>query len=83
MVPAMYTLHVFDWKCLKCGKRTYQGRTPLNCPDCDNTTKFERRFCWQPRWHKRTEFWIFDSEPHFQYANQMANMEERKKEEKI
>ena len=24
MVPKMYNLHVFDWKCMKCGKRTYQ-----------------------------------------------------------
>jgi len=67
MVPAMYNLHVFDWKCMKCGKRTYMGPVPLKCEDCDNTTDFKKKLVWKPRLNRRTEFWRFDSEPHFQY----------------
>jgi hypothetical protein len=77
MVPAMYNLHVFDWKCKKCGSRWYMGPPPHHCmkaehvenPDCDNTRDFTRRIVWKPRWNRRTEFWMFDSEPHFQYWN--------------
>lgn len=69
MVPAMYNLHVFDWKCMKCGKRTYMGPTPRSCEDCDNVRHFEKKLVWTPRWNRRTEFWMFDSEPHFQYWN--------------
>jgi glycosyltransferase involved in cell wall biosynthesis len=81
LVPAMYNLHVFDWKCNKCGNRWYMGAPPHHCqksgtdgnkpehinPDCDNTKDFVKRLVWKPRLHKRTEFWRFDSEPHFQY----------------
>lgn len=70
MVPAMYNLHVFDWKCKKCGKRTYMGPFPTKCEDCDNTRHFEKKLVWKPRWNRRTEFWMFDSEPHFQYWNE-------------
>ena len=28
VVPIMKNLHCFNWKCLKCGKQTYQGPTP-------------------------------------------------------
>lgn len=67
MVPAMYNLHVFDWKCMKCGKRTYMGPTPHKCEDCDNVRDFKKKLVWKPRLNRRTEFWMFDSEPHFQY----------------
>lgn len=69
MVPAMLNFHVFDWKCMKCGKRTYMGPEPHKCDDCDNTRDFKKKLVWQPRWNRRTEFWMFDSEPHFQYWN--------------
>jgi len=77
MVPAMLNLHCFDWKCMKCGKRTYQGPKPTRCilddktpnPNCDNTRYFEEKLVWKPRMNRRTEFWNFDSEPHFQYDN--------------
>ena len=83
IIPAMYNFHVFDWKCNKCGNRWYMGAPPHHCQksgtdgnkpehinnDCDNTKDFSRRLVWKPRWNKRTEFWMFDSEPHFQYFN--------------
>lgn len=84
LVPAMYNLHVFDWKCKKCGKRWYMGPHPRHCmssehvenPDCDNTTDFEKRLVWKPRLNRRTEFWRFDSEPHFQYWADFKNRPE-------
>lgn len=31
VIPAMYNLHAFNWKCRACGRETYQGPTPLAC----------------------------------------------------
>jgi len=31
ILPRMYNMHVFDWKCKKCGNKWYQGRKPKNC----------------------------------------------------
>lgn len=67
MVPRMYNLHGFDWKCNKCGYRTYQGPTPVKCDKCDNTTAFERVIVWEPRKSRRSDFMRFDSDMHFQY----------------
>lgn len=30
VVPIMKNLHAFDWKCMVCGRRTYQGPTPMS-----------------------------------------------------
>jgi len=67
VIPTLYNLHAFDWKCNKCGNQTYQGRTPIECEKCDNKTDFERVIIWQPRWHRRSYFYRFDSTLHFQY----------------
>lgn len=32
-VPMQFALHVFDWVCDNCGKRSYQGPTPTRCED--------------------------------------------------
>jgi glycosyltransferase involved in cell wall biosynthesis len=76
VVPAMYNLHAFNWKCKKCGNTWYQGPTPKHCckdgegrmrnESCDST-EFKRVMVWKPRWHRRSEFMRFDSELHFQY----------------
>lgn len=75
-IPAMYNLHVFDWKCMKCGKRTYQGRTPLKCEDCDNVRDFKKKIVWKPRLNRRTEAYRFDSELKFQYWNEFKKRPE-------
>ena len=79
MVPRLYNLHVFDWQCDKCGNKWYQSPTPKYCrkeyeddakernPLCDNTKDFTRILVWKPRWHKRTDAMVFDSDLHFQY----------------
>jgi len=67
VIPRMYNLHGFDWKCQQCGKRTYQGPYPTECEDCDNTERFERKVVWKPRRRRRSDFARFDTDLRFQY----------------
>ena len=77
MIPALYNLHAFNWKCKKCGNEWYQSPIPTHCqlpgearqdnPNCDNTTDFERIMIWQPRLGRRNENYRFDTTLHFQY----------------
>lgn len=78
VVPNMKNLHAFDWKCMKCGKRTYQGPTPGTpkqleanggraCQDCDNTSNFQRKMVWKGKPSPNSTSYCFDPEPHFQY----------------
>ena len=76
MVPRLYNLHAFDWKCNQCGHRTYQGPTPTKCEKCDNTTNFERVMVWQPRWNRQSDFMRFDNNLHFQYHGDYKNRPE-------
>lgn len=84
VVPRLYNLHVFDWKCNKCGNRWYQGPEPKQCyrgehdpnPKCDNTTDFEKVMVWEPRWNRKTDFMRFDSELHFQYWGDLGKRPE-------
>lgn len=76
MLPTMYNLHAFNWKCKKCGNEWYQSPTPIECqlpgenkgknPDCDSKD-FERNIIWKPRNGRRSECYRFDTQPHFQY----------------
>lgn len=68
VAPLMKNLHAFDWKCMKCGKRTYQGPTPVSCEDCDNTDNFTKRKVFKPR-HRtpNSTSYRFDNELRFQY----------------
>lgn len=76
MIPALYNLHVFNWKCKKCGRIIYQGKYPEYCMmggedrkrnlDCDSTN-FEREIIWDIRKTRRSEFYRFDLDLHFQY----------------
>ena len=76
MLPAMYNLHAFNWKCKKCGNEWYQGPTPTHCMNngenkgvnelCDST-EFERVILWKPRMSRRSECYRFDTTLHFQY----------------
>jgi len=67
VIPRMYNLHVFNWRCPKCKNETYQGPTPAKCANCDNTEGFEKVIVWQPRRNCRSDFMRFDSDLHFQY----------------
>jgi glycosyltransferase involved in cell wall biosynthesis len=65
LVPLMYNLHAFDWECIACGKRNYQGPKPKTC-SCGNL-EFKKTIVWQPRWNRITYSWRFDKELQFQY----------------
>lgn len=75
IVPTMRNLHAFDWKCMQCGKRTYQGPTPTThrsfeqCADCGNKdiNRFKRKILWYAKPSPQSKSYCFDSEPHFQY----------------
>ena len=87
MMPRLYNLHVFDWKCKKCGNQWYQGPTPTFChinqdeknpnPNCDST-QFERVIIWKPRLNRRSDFMRFDNDLHFQYFGEYGKREESK-----
>jgi glycosyltransferase involved in cell wall biosynthesis len=67
VMPEQRNLHVFDWQCQKCGARWYMGPEPTECPECDNTSEFERIEIWQPKANSRNRHYCFDSQLHFQY----------------
>jgi glycosyltransferase involved in cell wall biosynthesis len=64
MVPQMRNLHVYDWKCYKCGLKVYQDK-PSICPN--DGSKMRKKMIWQPRAGTRNSAYCFDPEPHFQY----------------
>lgn len=77
MIPALYNLHAFNWRCRKCGNEWYQSPTPKMCyepgesrkpnKNCDNTTDFEKVMVWKRRKSRRSEAYMFDHTMHFQY----------------
>lgn len=86
MVPVMRNLWVFDWKCMKCGKRWYQGPTPTECQEkvfkltgkpCDGK-RFKRKIMWVGKANPQSVSYCFDSVPHFQYFNQYKSRQEYK-----
>lgn len=77
MVPVMKNLHAYDWKCPKCGKKTYQDTKPV-CPI--DGTKMRHKMIWQPRGGTSSVSYCFDSEPHFQYFSAYKKTEQYKKD---
>jgi ribosomal protein L37E len=80
MVPVMRNLHAFDWKCKKCGNRTYQGPTPTSCAKCDNKTDFKRSMVWRGKENPQSVSYCFDAEPHFQYFKEYTERPEYKRD---
>jgi len=81
VVPTMYNLHVFDWKCKKCGNQTYQGPIPKKCEKCKAEGKpenFEMVMIWQPRWSRKSNFMRFDNNLRFQYWGSYNDRKESK-----
>ncbi len=79
-VPIMRNLWAFDWKCYKCGWKTYQGRRPSKCGwiknkqgidkkigGCDDPNNLRRKMIWIGKERPKSMSYCFDSEPHFQY----------------
>lgn len=80
MVPILRNLHVFDWKCMKCGSRWYMGPQPLRCmknsgtsgvvPNeaCDETVDFQRKLVWKPNPNRpENTSYRFNTELRFTY----------------
>ncbi len=83
MVPIMRNLWAFDWKCLECGKKWYQGPTPTKCQEenyknsgkpCDSN-KFERKMMWVGKNNPQSTSYCFDPTPHFQYFEDWKHRE--------
>lgn len=88
MVPVMRNLWAFDWKCLKCGKKWYQGPTPIECKEtnfkntgkpCDGT-EFTRKMMWVGKTNPQSTSFCFDSTPHFQYFEDWKHRPQYKKD---
>lgn len=83
VAPMMLNLWAYDWKCMKCGSRWYQGPTPTKCmrrgkntsevlehPECDGT-KFTQRIVFRPRPDTpHSTSYRFDNMLHFQYFDE-------------
>jgi len=76
MVSVMKNLHVYDWKCFKCGKKVYQDVIPV-CPVCG--TDMKKKIIWRPRRGTNSRAYRFDSEPHFNYWSAYTTRPEYKK----
>jgi hypothetical protein len=74
-VPVMRNLWAYDWKCMKCGKKWYQGPTPTECKEQDfrgtgkpcDSKRFKRKMMWIGKERPQSWSYCFDAEPHFQY----------------
>lgn len=64
IAPAMRNLHVYDWKCYQCGKRTYQDKGDI-CPVCG--TRQRKKLVWKPRHGTWNYSYLFTPEPKFGY----------------
>jgi len=74
MIPRMYNLHAFDWKCKKCGEQTYQGPKPDKCK-CGHAV-LEKAMIWKPRRNRRSDSMRFDTDMHFQYWREFGKRSE-------
>ncbi len=68
-VPIMRNLWAFDFKCMKCGFKQYQGPTPGACPNCGTSDRWKRKMMWVGKKSPQSWAYCFDSTPHFQYDN--------------
>jgi glycosyltransferase involved in cell wall biosynthesis len=70
VIPRMANLHAYDWKCDKCGKTQYQGKTFSCCGDVKKDMK------WVPKRGSKSDFMRFDSKMKFQYWSAYKNRPE-------
>lgn len=65
VIPRQHNLHAFNWKCLKCGQLTYQGKKPDVCK-CGND-EHVMDIVWQPKKSPVVTSMRFDENMQFQY----------------
>ncbi len=82
MIPQMYRLHVYDWRCNDCGHGTYQGSKPEKCEECGSGSLY-MHMVWEPKWKVGpTVSWRFDTAMHFQYWTKHKDRPEVKEQAK-
>lgn len=62
VVPRMYNLYAYDWKCFGCGKKQYQGKKFSCCGPV------KKKMVWKPK-KVYSDFMRFDSNMQFGYWN--------------
>jgi len=70
MLPVMRNLWVFDWKCYKCGFKTYQADRGENdkCKYCGaNSKHIRRKIIWKGKTNPQSTSYCFNSDPRFKY----------------
>jgi glycosyltransferase involved in cell wall biosynthesis len=74
MAPIMRNLWVFDWKCMKCGKRWYMGPEPTKCenPECDSKV-FTRKIKWKAKSNPLSYSYRFNRDLEFKYWQEYKN----------
>jgi len=77
VVPRMYNLHVFDWKCRKCGFRVYQGAKPKTCEKC-GSQYIKKKLVWKEKRNPESDYMRFDSDLKFQYWREFKKRPEAK-----
>jgi len=81
MIPMMYRLHAFDWKCKSCGDQTYQGVLPETCKKCQKSDGFDMVILWQRREGKEPSVsWRFNNEMQFKYWTKHYKRKEVRKQ---
>jgi len=81
IIPMMYRLHAFDWKCRACGDQTYQGVLPEKCSACGMTDGFDMVVIWERRAGKGPSVsWRFNNEMQFKYWRKHYKRKEVKKQ---
>jgi glycosyltransferase involved in cell wall biosynthesis len=72
VVPRMYNLYAYDWKCFGCGKKQYQGKSFVCCGDV------RKKYVWKPK-RVYSDFMKFDSNMQFGYWHSYKKRKESQK----
>ena len=83
VIPRMYNLQVFDWKCKNCGWQKHAHNVPPKCSKCEGYD-FEKVMVWKPKLHKLTDY-MYISSPNADkpFRAQYYNRRQPKKKELI
>jgi glycosyltransferase involved in cell wall biosynthesis len=88
MVPVMRNLHVFDWKCMNCGMRTYQGPQPDYCRNeiCESATDggdahgslgHQKKLVWNAKTNPQSSAYRFNKNLQFKYFPELRGRQGR------
>lgn len=79
VVPRMYNLHAFDWKCKRCGNRTYHGPKPKKCTKCGSQYS-KKVIVFKHKTNPESDYMLFDSDLKFGYWRAFKKRPEAKGE---